>query len=151
MTAPVITPGRDYRCDVPGAPGTLYRVERLGHDGRTGQENVSYRGLDGGDAGKSYTCSPWDFHLKFTPLEPDAPPANGHANGHAPPPSPAEAPPAPAWARQAARELGEPVVVVPGPHPGMESTGHIPFAVALRLSSAEQRAAGVVIHPAEED
>jgi hypothetical protein len=139
MTAPVITPGRDYRCDIPGAPGRLYRVERLGHDGRTGQELVNYRGLDGGDLGKSYSCSPWDFYLKFTPVEADPPPANGHA----PPPAPAEAP---AWARQAARELGEPVVILPA-EPALEGPGFLPFAVAISKASEAQRKAGQEVSP----
>jgi hypothetical protein len=144
-----ITPGCTYRLDKPtanGHHGRLYRVTGFARDGITLQERVAYVGVDGPDAGEHLSASLNDFAVHFK-ADPPPVPAPVPANGHAPPSTPAEAPPAPAWARQAARELGEPVVVVPGPHPGLEYTGHIPFAVCLRHATEAQRKAGQEVKP----
>ena len=61
--------------------GGRYRVHALATQAVTGQECVVYEGLSGPDAGRWFTCPPYDFAAKFQPVaQPTAEKAAGHVS-----------------------------------------------------------------------
>ena len=62
-----VAPGDTYRFKGRGGGGTRYRVLGLGTALHAFSEVVIYEGLDGADLGRLWTCSLYDFALRFEP------------------------------------------------------------------------------------